>query len=259
MAMKIDLNADLGEGFGVYSYGADAELIPLVSSVNIACGWHGGDPAAMRRAAALAVKNGVTVGAHPGYPDLMGFGRRYMALSADEVTDMLLCQIGALDGVCRAEGTRVRYVKPHGALYNAAAKDAALAEGIARAVSLYDPALVLLCPAGSETEKAAQAKGLRTAREFFADRGYMPDGSLVPRSRPNAVLTDENTICARVLTAVREGTVAAENGEEIPVRFDSICLHGDNPKAVRLAAAIRGALDSAGIEVRAFADGNHEN
>ena len=156
MSTSIDLNADLGESFGVYRYGADEELIPLVSSVNIACGWHGGDPATIRKAVSLAKKNGVTIGAHPGYPDLMGFGRRYMALSPAEVTDSLLMQIGGLDGLCRAEGVRVSYVKPHGALYNAAAKDASLAEAIGKAIILYDPGLMLLCPAGSAMEKVAQ-------------------------------------------------------------------------------------------------------
>lgn len=254
MAIRIDLNADLGEGFGVYSYGADAELIPLVSSVNIACGWHGGDPSVIRRAAALAAKNGVTVGAHPGYPDLMGFGRRPMALSQSEITDALLYQIGALDGLCRAEGTRVRYVKPHGALYNTAAKDEAAAEGVVRALRLYDPALVLLCPAGSAMAKAALAQGIAPAYEFFADRAYRADGSLVPRGSKNAVLTDENEICARVLTAALEGKVIAENGAELPIRFDSVCLHGDNPQAVRLARAIRETLSAAGIAIWPFAE-----
>ena len=256
MAIGIDLNADLGEGFGVYSYGADEELIPLVSSVNIACGWHGGDPAVMRRAAALAAKNGVTVGAHPGYPDLMGFGRRNMALTKDEITDALLYQIGALDGLCRAEGTRVRYVKPHGALYNTAAKDEAAAEGVVRAIELYDPSLVLLCPEASAMAKAAKARGIAAASEFFADRAYREDGSLVPRKYENAVLTDEKEICARVVKAVREGRVTAENGAELPICLDSVCLHGDNPKAVRLARAIRETLETEGVEIRAFADKN---
>ncbi|MBR0156900.1 MAG: LamB/YcsF family protein [Clostridia bacterium] len=254
MAIRIDLNADLGEGFGVYSYGADAELIPLVSSVNIACGWHGGDPTVMRRAAALAAKYGVTVGAHPGYPDPMGFGRRNMALSEKEITDALLYQIGALDGVCRAEGTRVSYVKPHGALYNTAAKDEAAAEGVVRAIGLYDPSLPLLCPAGSSMARAARSHGIMTAREFFADRACRADGSLVPRGEAGAVISDENEVCARVCRAVSEGRVAAADGTDIAVSFDSICLHGDNPKAVALARRIRAALAEAGVEIRAFCD-----
>lgn len=252
MSIYIDLNADLGEGFGVYSYGRDDELIPLVSSVNVACGWHGGDPAVIRRAVRLAVKHGVAVGAHPGYPDLAGFGRRYMALSPDEVTDSLLMQIGGLDGICRAEGTRVRYVKPHGALYNAAAKDAKLAEGVVRAVRQYNRELLLLCPEGSEIEKAAKAADIRTAFEFFADRAYREDGSLVPRSEEGAVIHDSEIIKARVLGAVRKKRVTTSSGKEIFIRFDSICLHGDNPEAVESAKAIRKALDESGICVRPF-------
>jgi Uncharacterized proteins, homologs of lactam utilization protein B len=254
MAKTIDLNADLGEGFGVYSYGADAELIPLVSSANIACGRHGGDPSVIRRAAALAAKNGTVIGAHPGYPDLAGFGRRQMVLSPSEITDELLYQIGALDGLCRAEGVRVRYVKPHGALYNAAAKDEKLALAVAEAVRLYDPKLVLLCPEGSAMAASAEKLGLAAAREFFADRAYREDGSLVPRSENGAVITDESEVPARVVKAVSEGRVIASTGREINVRFDSICLHGDNPRAVGLAKAIRAALTTSGVTIRAFCD-----
>ena len=233
MSTSIDLNADLGESFGVYRYGADEELIPLVSSVNIACGWHGGDPATIRKAVSLAKKNGVTIGAHPGYPDLMGFGRRYMALSA--------------------EGVRVSYVKPHGALYNAAAKDASLAEAIGKAIILYDPGLALLCPAGSAMEKVAQRMGIPVAGEFFADRAYRDDGSLVPRTEKNAVLSDPEEIISRVLSAVKEGKVITDSGNLLPVSFVSVCLHGDNPKAVLLAGAISKTLKSCGIRIKAFA------
>lgn len=253
MSTSIDLNADLGESFGVYRYGADEELIPLVSSVNIACGWHGGDPATIRKAVSLAKKNGVTIGAHPGYPDLMGFGRRYMALSPTEVTDSLLMQIGGLDGLCRAEGVRVSYVKPHGALYNAAAKDASLAEAIGKAIILYDPGLALLCPAGSAMEKVAQRMGIPVAGEFFADRAYRDDGSLVPRTEKNAVLSDPEEIVSRVLSAVKEGKVITARGNLLPVSFVSVCLHGDNPKAVQLAGAISKTLKSCGIRIKAFA------
>lgn len=252
MQLKIDLNADLGESYGAYRYGADEALIPLVSSVNIACGWHGGDPAAMRSAAALAAKHHVAIGAHPGYPDLAGFGRRAMALSPKEVTDGLLYQIGALDGICRAEGVCVRYVKPHGALYNAAAKEETLAEAVAEAIRLYDPALVLLCPANSAMERAAKNVGVRAAREFFADRAYQNDGSLVPRSLPNAVITDEAAVCARVKTAVQTQTVLSVDGNPVSLPFDSICLHGDNPKAVRLAGSIRAALAEADVRITSF-------
>ncbi|MBR0135142.1 MAG: LamB/YcsF family protein [Clostridia bacterium] len=254
MQFRIDLNADLGESFGAYSYGADEELIPLVSSANIACGWHGGDPSVMRRAASLAVKYGTTVGAHPGYPDLAGFGRRAMALSPKEVTDALLYQIGALDGICRAEGTRVSYVKPHGALYNSASKDEKLAKAIVEAVKLYDPSLVLLCPEGSETASAAKAAGLQIAREFFADRAYLSDGGLVPRSMVNAVITDESAVCERVLKAVMEKTVLSVDCKPLKLDFDSVCLHGDNPKAVQLANRIRSALTEAGVSIEPFTE-----
>ena len=255
MSGFVDLNADLGEGFGAYRYGADEELLPLVTSANIACGWHGGDPSVMRRAAALAAENGVVVGAHPGYPDRMGFGRRPMALSPQEVTDAVLYQLGALDGVCRGEGAAVAYVKPHGALYNAAAKDEALAAAVAGAILSYSPALWLLCPAGSAMARAAQAAGLRVAREFFADRGYQEDGSLAPRGTPGAVISDPEIICGRVLRAVRDGVVETASGKVIPVRLDSICLHGDNPAAVALARGVRETLVEAGIELRSFAGG----
>jgi len=248
----IDLNADLGEGFGVYRYGADEQLLPLVTSANIACGWHGGDPGVMRRAAALAAKSGVVIGAHPGYPDLMGFGRRTLAMNPQEVRDALLYQIGALDGVCRGEKTRVAYVKPHGSLYNMAAKDEALAEGVVQAIKDYGERLILLCPWNSALEQAAQAASVPIAREFFADRAYQCDGSLVHRADPGAVISDVETICCRVLRAIREGTVEAVTGETISVRLDSICLHGDNPAAVELAHAIRQELERAGIAVRSF-------
>ncbi len=257
MSARIDLNADLGEGFGVYEYGADRELLPLVTSANIACGWHGGDPGSMRRAAALARENGVTIGAHPGYPDRMGFGRRYLAMPPREVADALLYQIGALDGVCRAEGTAVAYVKPHGALYNAAVKDAALAEAVALAVRDYSRDLVLLAPAGSAMAQAAAAAGLPLAREFFADRGYQSGGSLVPRGEPGAVISDPDLVCQRVLRAVREGVVETVTGETVPVELDSICLHGDNPAAAALARRIRDALVAGGVVLKPFAGNCH--
>lgn len=257
MDHRVDLNADLGEGFGAYRYGADEELIPLVSSANIACGAHGGDPSVMRRAAALAAGHGVVIGAHPGYPDIAGFGRRYMALSPREVTDSLLWQIGALDGICRAEGTRIRYVKPHGALYNAAARDQALAEAVVGAIRLYDKGLMLLCPAGSALAAAAEANGVRCAREFFADRAYNEDGSLVSRSMPGAVISDERSVCERVLKTVKTGLVTAQSGTDISVCFDSICLHGDNPAAVALARAVRSALSREGVSIKPFAAGDN--
>lgn len=253
MKKTIDLNADLGEGFGVYEYGADQELLSLVTSANIACGWHGGDPGIMRRAAKLAVENHVSIGAHPGFPDRMGFGRRYMDLSSAEVRDGLLYQLGALDGICRSEGTAIRYVKPHGAMYNAAAKDDVLAHAVVEAVYSYNPGLILLCPGGSAMERAAKAAGISIASEFFADRNYRNDGSLVPRSQPKAIISDSEQICHRILQAINEGTVETEDGSTIIVQADSICLHGDNPSAVTLACHIRETLLAAGVSLRSFA------
>lgn len=248
----IDLNADLGEGFGAYRYGADEELLALVTSANIACGWHGGDPGVMRRAAAMARRNGVAVGAHPGYPDRMGFGRRFMAMKPQEVTDGILYQLGALEGICRAEGTSITYVKPHGALYNAAVKDMELAEAVAKAVYAFSPGLALLCPVASAMAEAAGTLGLRAAREFFADRAYQEDASLLPRSEPGAVISDPEQVCRRVLRAVRDGVVETASGKEIPMEMDSICLHGDNPEAAELARRIRDTLVDAGIALRPF-------
>lgn len=252
--ISMDFNADLGEGFGVYSYGGDEALIPLVTSANIACGWHGGDPGVMRRAVRLALENGVTIGAHPGYPDRLGFGRRNMSISAQDVEDLILYQIGALDGLCRAEGTCVRYVKPHGALYNTAATDPSLAAAVVRAVKSYG-GLSLLCPGGSAMAAEAEKAGVHTAYEFFADRSYRDDGSLMPRTEPGAVISDFPTICARVLRALREGVVETSSGKQILVRVDSVCLHGDHPEAVTIAEKLRQKILEAGVEIRPFETG----
>lgn len=250
----VDLNADVGESFGAYHYGADYELLPLITSANIACGWHGGDPCTMRRAVALACRHGVRIGAHPGYPDLLGFGRRPMGMSSQEVTDSLLYQIGALDGICRAHGTKVSYIKPHGALYNETARSMELASAVVLAVKEYDPSLYLLCPAGSALAQAADAHGISAVREFFADRGYLDDGSLAPRGTPGAVITDPELVSRRVLRGVRAGILETVSGKELPVQFDSICLHGDTPAAVTLAQHIRSALLEAHVELRAFSE-----
>lgn len=252
--MRIDLNADLGEGFGAYRYGADEELLTLVTSANVACGWHGGDPSVMRRAVRVARENRVAIGAHPGYPDRMGFGRREMKLTRDEVIDGMLYQLGALEGICRAEGVRLSYVKPHGALYNAGSRDVPLAEAIAEAVRLYDDSLTLLCPAHSAMAKAAAKAGVKTAEEFFADRAYCADGSLQPRSFRGAVIQDPDAVCERALRAVQEGCVRTVEGETIPVRVDSICLHGDNPASVLLAQRMRAAFEAAGVTLQSFTD-----
>lgn len=253
MRHRIDLNADLGEGFGPYRYGADRELLPLVTSANIACGWHGGDPGVMREAVRTARACDAAIGAHPGYPDRMGFGRRDMALLPQEVTDGILYQLGALEGLCRAEGTSVSYVKPHGALYNAAAHDPVLAAAVVEAVRIWG--LVLLCPWGSAMAEAARAAGVPVAREFFADRGYQDDGALVPRGQPGAVLSQPEAVCRRVIRAVKEGVVETASGGEIAAEMDSICLHGDTPAAVELAARIRQALEAEGVLLRPFTEG----
>ena len=245
----VDLNADLGESFGNYTCGMDGEVLPLISSANVACGFHASDPLVMSRTVAAAARLHTAVGAHPGYPDLVGFGRRSISVSPAELKAMVQYQLGALDAFCRASGVRLQHVKPHGAMYNMAAKDEKLALAIAEAVSAYDPELILLGLSGSRMIEAGEALGLRCAREVFADRAYQEDGSLVPRSQPGAVITDEDAAVARVLRMVKEGTVETVTGRVIPVKADSVCLHGDNPKAVAFARRIREALEREGVTV----------
>ncbi|HXH06925.1 MAG TPA: 5-oxoprolinase subunit PxpA [Vicinamibacterales bacterium] len=251
--MVIDLNADVGESFGRYTLGADDELLAIVTSANVACGAHAGDPQVMRRTVRLAVRHGVAVGAHPGFFDLQGFGRREMALSPEEVEDAVLYQLGALAGVAAAEGARLTHVKPHGALYNMAARDRALADAIARAVAAFDRSLVLVGLAGSALLTAGRAAGLSVAAEAFADRAYEPDGSLASRRRPGSVLQNVDEVAARAVRLVREHRVQATDGSTIVVEADTICIHGDTPGAVALARAVRRALEANGIDVRAFA------
>jgi UPF0271 protein len=249
----IDLNADLGEGFGAWRAGDDDALLALVSSANVACGFHAGDPVVMRRTVEAAAARGVAVGAHPGYPDLLGFGRRDLAASPEEVTAYVLYQVGALAAFCAAAGTRLRYVKPHGALYNRAARDPATARAVAEGVRLADPSLVVLGLAGSHLVRAAEEAGLRAAAEAFVDRGYLADGSLVPRGQPGATLHDADAVAARAVRMVREGAVTAADGAEVVVRPHSLCVHGDNPDAPAILAAVRAALAGAGIAVAPFA------
>jgi 5-oxoprolinase (ATP-hydrolysing) subunit A len=250
--VTIDLNADVGESFGAYSLGNDAALLGLVSSANIACGAHAGDPAVMQLTIAAALAGGASLGAHPGYPDLQGFGRRSIAMSESEVYGWVLYQVGALQAFARAAGASLRHVKPHGALYNDAAKNPALARGIARAVLDSRGSLCLVGLPDSETEKAAKAAGVPYAREFFADRAYEDDGSLLPRSREGAVLHDEEICVRRVLQLIREGTVDSVRGRAIPIRADTICLHGDNEKALLFARLLRQALKESGVEISPF-------
>jgi UPF0271 protein len=239
---SIDLNCDMGESFGAWTMGRDAELMDFVSSVNIACGFHAGDPTVMRRTVETAVRKNVAVGAHPGYPDLQGFGRRAMTFSPQEVLDMVLYQAAALKGICEASGARLHHVKPHGALYNTAAKDRALANAIARAVKSLDPGLILYGLSGSLLISEAEAEGLRTASEVFADRTYQPDGSLTPRSQPGALISNAGAAAAQALQMIEEQSVAAATGENVPLRAETVCVHGDGEKAVEFAMAIREKL-----------------
>lgn len=250
-ASTVDLNADAGESFGRYVLGNDAALIPFLTSVNIACGFHAGDPGIMRHTVALAHQHGVAVGAHPGFPDLAGFGRREMSLSPREVEDLVVYQIGALAGVAAAQGVPLRHVKPHGALYNMAARDTALADAIARAVAAVDGTLVLVGLSGSSLIHAGTRAGVRTASEVFADRSYESDGRLVPRSRTGSVLHDAEAIAARAVQMVRERMVTATDGTSVALQPDTICIHGDTPGAAALARRIRAALEGAGVMVRA--------
>lgn len=250
--MTIDLNADVGESFGAYSLGDDERLLALVSSANIACGSHAGDPAIMEATVAAALRGGSALGAHPGYPDIQGFGRRSLALNEAETYGFVLYQIGALLAFARAAGSELRHVKPHGALYNDAARDPARAKAVVRATLAAGGGLYLVGLPGCELERAAAEAGLPYACEFFADRAYEEDGSLVARSRPGAVLQDADVCVGRVLQALREGSVVARTGKAIPIRADTVCLHGDNPEAVAFAVRLREALRAAGIEVKPY-------
>jgi UPF0271 protein len=249
----IDLNADIGESFGAWRLGDDEALLSLVSSANIACGFHAGDPLTIRQACAGAVARGVAIGAQVSYRDLAGFGRREMAVPADELTAEILYQIAALDGIARAEGGRVAYIRPHGALYNRAITDPVQAAAIVAAVLSYDPALPLLTLPAGEAARAAAAAGLAVVAEAFADRAYQPDGTLVPRGQPGATLTDPAAVAARVVAMATRQVVESAAGEEIAVRPRSVCIHGDTAGAVTLARAVRHALGEAGVRVAPFA------
>jgi 5-oxoprolinase (ATP-hydrolysing) subunit A len=247
----IDLNCDLGESYGAYAKGRDEEVLKLVSSANIACGFHAGDPAVMRNTVRLCLENGVSIGAHPGLPDLQGFGRREIRITPDEAYEMTLYQIGALDAFVRAEGGRLHHVKPHGALYNMAARDRLLAEAIAEAVLRFDTSLLLYGLSGSELMAAGKRAGLAVVSEVFADRCYRPDGSLVPRSEPYAVIHDCEAAVAQALQMATAGTVRASDGSLVPIEAQTVCIHGDGPQAVGFAAQLRTALTAAGIGIAA--------
>ena len=250
MGVKVDINSDLGESFGAWSMGDDRGVLASVSSANVACGYHAGDPSIMRETVELCASRGVAIGAHVSYPDLIGFGRRNMACSPQEVYDYCLYQIGALNAFCRAEGVELQHIKPHGALYNQAAGDRKLADAIAAAVKNSGDGLILMGLALSEFAPAARAAGVRFAAEAFADRAYLKDGSLMPRSRDGSVIHDAASAARRVVQMVTKGTVAADGGSEIQIRPGSICLHGDTKEAVGMAAAVRRALEEAGVEIR---------
>jgi 5-oxoprolinase (ATP-hydrolysing) subunit A len=251
--VSIDLNCDMGESFGAYTIGADEAVMANITSANVACGYHGGDPGVMRRTVRLARQAGVAVGAHPGFPDLAGFGRREMQMAAEDVEDMVLYQIGALAAIARSEGVQLAHVKPHGALYNMAVADKAIAAAIARAAAAFDPGLIFFALPGSELARAAAGVGLQVALEGFADRAYEPDGRLTPRSRHGAVIHDVNDVVVRAVRLATEGKIIAANGSRLDMRVDTICTHGDTPGAQSLTRALRAGLEHAGVTVAAVA------
>jgi 5-oxoprolinase (ATP-hydrolysing) subunit A len=249
---QIDLNSDVGESFGAYKLGMDEEVIPHISSANIACGFHAGDPAVIKRTMALVKKHGVAPGAHPGYPDLLGFGRRDMEVSLEEIKAYIAYQVGALMAFAAMEGLRLQHVKPHGALYNMAVKSPAIWDAAAEVLSRLDPRLILVVLAGTNTEallSIGARHGVRIAFEFFGDRAYNPDGSLVSRKVPGSVIHDQDLAASRILKLITEGKVIAMDGTEIELAADTICVHGDNPTAVALTGKIRETLIAEGIEI----------
>ena len=243
---KLNLNSDLGESFGAWVMAGDAAMLGIVNSANVACGYHAGDPLVMTQTVERAKKNGVSIGAHPSFPDLQGFGRRRMDIPAPELEAMLIYQIGALDACARAQGSKVTHVKPHGALSNIASADRKVADAVARAVHRLDPSLILLAPAASQMALAGKEIGLKIVEEIFADRAYLDDGNLVPRSQPGAMIHGAEASLAHVLRMVEESALISINGKRIPVNPQSICVHGDNAEAVTVAQAIRDGLTKAG-------------
>jgi UPF0271 protein len=244
---RVDLNCDLGESFGRYTIGLDEQVIPLITSCNIACGFHAGDPSVMHRTVALASKAGIGIGAHPGYRDLEGFGRRPMSISDAEAYDAVVYQVSALMGVCATQGARLHHVKPHGALYNRAAVDASFADAIARAVRDLDDGLVLVGLASGELVKAGRRLGLRVAQEYFVDRNYDDEGRLADRRLPDALITDEEVAFERAIRAVEPGTVTSLSGKEIAINADTICVHGDGPQALEFTRMLRSRFVERGI------------
>ncbi len=250
--MRVDLNSDVGETSSGGPAGQDSALMPHITSANVACGFHAGDPGVMRATVALARDHGVAVGAHPGFPDPEGFGRRELQFSPRDVEDFVAYQVGALAAIAAAQGVRLQHVKPHGALFNMAVRDGALADAIARAAADIDRTLILVGLPGSEIVAAGKRAGLRTASEGFTDRAYRPDGTLVSRQQPGAVIHDPGRVVPRTIRMVCEQTVEATDGSRVPLTIDTLCVHGDTPGAADLAARIRAALTEAGVEVKAI-------
>lgn len=249
---RIDLNCDLGESFGRYRLGEQEEIVKYVTSANIACGFHAGDPTVMRETVKLAIANGVKIGAHPGLPDLNGFGRREMNITPQEAYDMVVYQVGALQGFLAIHHETMQHVKPHGALYNMAAKNKAIAEAIAQAVYDVSPSLVLFGLSGSELTKAGENIGLQTAHEVFADRTYQLDGSLTSRKHPDALITDNEEAISQVIKMVKEGNVLSQQKTEVPLKADTVCIHGDGEHAVEFAKSIHAKLTEQAIAIRAI-------
>lgn len=250
----IDLNADLGESYGNFTVGHDAELIPLLTSANLACGFHGGDPRVMDHTVAACSAAGIAVGAHPSFPDLVGFGRRVLEATGEEVEADVLYQVAALDGFCRRHGVALQHVKPHGALYNHANRTPAVARGIAAAIASYDPQLLLVCQFGTELARAGREAGLKVAYEGFVDRAYNADGTLVSRSVEGSVYHDRGRATEQALRMVSEGTVVAMDGTLVDAPVDTLCVHGDNPHAVEFITALRDRLAAAGIALTPMRD-----
>lgn len=249
MSYKVDLNCDMGEGFGAYKMGNDAEILEFVTSANIACGFHAGDPATMRKTVRMALNKNVGIGAHPGLQDLAGFGRRNISITPQDAYDLTVYQIGALSGFVQAEGGRLQHVKAHGALYNMAAKNAALSEAIAEAVYKIDPELILFGLSGSELIKAAKKIALRTASEVFSDRTYQLDGTLTPRTEPNALITETETALQQVIRMVKENKVQTLQKEDVALQAETVCIHGDGVAALEFASALSTSLRESGISI----------
>ncbi len=252
--MRIDLNSDLGESFGTWRLGDDAAMLDIVTSANVACGFHAGDALTLQRTCAQAAQRGVVVGAQVSYRDLAGFGRRFIAMNPAELTADVLYQLGALEAMCRVAGTRVAYVKPHGALYHAVIDHEDQAAALVAAVTAYDPSLPIMGLPGAASLRLAQEAGLHTVTEAFADRGYTSEGRLVPRGQPGDLLHDPTEVAARMVRMVTDGVLTADDGSDVEVRAASICTHGDSPGAVQIATAVREALSEAGVQIAPFVE-----